>query len=125
MQRAIPPIARRLFIAAGLMTAVSLLGISANHLAHASGTPAVQITPNSGKWGTLTVVTGQNFAAGEQVAIYKETRPFFAWETNSGGSFVGKPEAFMGPGPLSNVFTITAIGRTSGLKATTTFTVTN
>jgi hypothetical protein len=125
MQRIIQPIARRLFILAGVMTAVSLLGISANHFAHASGTPAVQITPSSGKWGTLTVVTGQNFAADEQVAIYKETRAFFAWETNSSGSFVGKPEAFNGPGPLSNVFTITAIGRTSGLKATTTFTVTN
>jgi hypothetical protein len=115
---------RRLLIAAGLLTAASLVGISANHLAHASGTPAVQITPSSGKWGTLTVVTGQNFAPNEQVAIYKETRPFFAWETNASGSFVGKPEAFTGPGPLSNVFTITAIGRTSGLKATTTFTVT-
>jgi hypothetical protein len=118
-------LSRRLLIAAGLLTAASLVGISANHLAHASGTPAVQITPNSGKWGTLTVVTGQNFAPNEQVAIYKETRPFFAWETNASGSFVGKPEAFTGPGPLSNVFTITAIGRTSGLKATTTFTVTN
>jgi hypothetical protein len=125
MQSAILRFARRLFIVAGLMTAVSLLGLSAHHVAHASGTPAVQITPSSGKWGTLTVVTGQNFAPGEQVAIYKETRPFFAWETNASGSFVGKPEAFTGPGPLSNVFTITAIGRTSGLKATTTFTVTN
>jgi hypothetical protein len=124
MQRAILTVTRRFFIAAGLLTAASLLGISAHHVAHASGTSAVQITPNSGKWGTLTVVTGQNFAPGEQVAIYKQTRPFFAWQTDAGGSFVGKPERFMGPGPLSNLFTITAIGRTSGLKATTTFTVT-
>lgn len=115
---------RRYFLIAGLMAAASLTGVVAYRVADASGAPAVQITPNSGKWGTLTVVTGQNFAPGEQVAIYKETRPFFAWQTDAKGSFVGKPEAFVGPGPLSNVFTITAIGRTSGLKATTTFTVT-
>jgi hypothetical protein len=115
---------RRYFLIAGLMAAASLTGVVAYRVAYASGAPAVQITPNSGKWATLTVVTGQNFAPGEQVAIYKETRPFFAWQTDARGSFVGKPEAFMGPGPLSNVFTITAIGRTSGRKATTTFTVT-
>src|SRR5215472_12830686 len=46
-----------------------------------ASTPAVQITPNSGPYGTETVVTGQGFAPHEQVAIYKETRPFFAYNT--------------------------------------------
>lgn len=87
-------------------------------------TPAVQITPNSGPYGTETVVTGQGFAPHEQVAIYKETRPFFAYNTDASGSFLGVKHPLLGPGPLSGIITITATGRTSGLKATTTFTVT-
>src|SRR5579864_9132768 len=86
--------------------------------------PAIQITPNSGKYGTVTVVTGQGFAPQEQVAIYKQTRAFFAYATDASGSFVGAPHPLLGPGPLSGIITITGIGRTSGLKATTTFTVT-
>ena len=86
--------------------------------------PAIQITPNSGKYGTVTVVTGQGFAPHEQVAIYKQTRAFFAYETDASGSFVGAPHPPLGPGPLSGIITITGIGRTSGLKATTIFTVT-
>lgn len=92
--------------------------------ARASGVPAIQITPNSGPYHTVTVVTGQGFAPHEQVAIFKETRAFFAYETDGTGSFVGAPHPLIGPGPLSGIITITGIGRTSGLKATTTFTVT-
>jgi hypothetical protein len=90
-----------------------------------ASTPAVQITPNSGPYGTETVVTGQGFAPHEQVAIYKETRPFFAYNTDSSGSFVGAQHPLIGPGPVSGVITITATGRTSGLKATCIFTVTH
>lgn len=90
-----------------------------------ASTPAVQITPNSGPYGTGTVVTGQGFAPHEQVAIYKETRPFFAYNTDSSGTFVGAQHPFLGPGPASGVITITATGRTSGLKATCIFTVTH
>ena len=59
--------------------------------AGASGPPAIQVTPNSGPYHTVTVVTGQGFATHEQVAIYKETRPFFAYETDGNGNFVGCP----------------------------------
>jgi hypothetical protein len=92
--------------------------------ASAAVAPAIQITPNSGKYGTVTVVTGQGFAPHEQVAIFKQTRAFFAYETDASGSFVGAPHPLMGPGPLSGIITITGTGRTSGLKATTIFTVT-
>jgi len=92
--------------------------------ASAAVAPAIQITPNSGKYGTVTVVTGQGFAPHEQVAIFKQTRAFFAYETDASGSFVGAPHPLLGPGPLSGIITITGIGRTSGLKATTVFTVT-
>lgn len=90
----------------------------------AAAAPAIQITPNSGPYHTVTVVTGQGFAPHEQVAIYKQTRPFFAYNTDATGSFVGAPHPLIGPGPLSGIITITGTGRTSGLKATTTFTVT-
>jgi hypothetical protein len=90
---------------------------------HASG-PAIQITPNSGAYGTVTVVTGQGFAPHEQVAIYKETRAFFAYETNANGNFTGTPHPLIGPGPLNGIITISGTGRTSGLKATCIFTVT-
>jgi len=91
---------------------------------HPASTPAVQITPNSGPYGIVTVVTGQGFARHEQVAIYKETRPFFAYNTDATGSFVGAKHPLVGPGPVSGIITITATGRTSGLKATCIFTVT-
>jgi len=116
---------RRFALFSGFGAIVLAAGAAAFHLsAAATGTPAVQITPNSGPYHTVTVVTGQNFAPHEQVAIYKETRAFFAYETDAGGSFVGQPHPLIGPGPLNGIITITAIGRTSGLKATTTFTVT-
>lgn len=92
--------------------------------ASAAGAPAIQSTPHSGKYGTVTVVTGQGFAPHEQVAIFKQTRAFFAYETDVSGSFVGAPHPLLGPGPLSGIITITGIGRTSGLKATAVFTVT-
>jgi hypothetical protein len=92
--------------------------------ASASGAPAIQITPNSAPYGTVTVVTGQAFAAHEQVAIYKQTRAFFAYETDGTGSFVGQRHPLRGAGPLSGMITITGIGRTSGLKADDHFTVT-
>ena len=60
----------------------------------------------------------------EPVAIYKGTRPFFAYNTDATGSFVGARHPLLGPGPVSGIITITATGRTSGLKATCTFTVT-
>ena len=91
--------------------------------AHA-GSPAIQITPNSGPYGTVTVVTGQGFAPHEQVAIFKETRAFFAYETDANGNFTGTPHPLMGPGPLNGIITISGTGRTSGLKATCIFTVT-
>jgi hypothetical protein len=34
---------------------------------------------------------GQGFAPHEQVAIFRQTRPFFAYETDANGSFVGTP----------------------------------
>jgi hypothetical protein len=106
------------------VAAFTLIVLSGAQPARASGAPAVQITPNSGPYHTVTVVTGQGFAPHEQVAIFKETRAFFAYETDGTGSFVGAPHPLIGPGPLSGIITITGIGRTSGLKATTTFTVT-
>lgn len=111
------------FIVAGLaLLMVASLGGPTQVVSAAS--PAVQITPNSGSYGTETVVTGQGFAPHEQVAIYKQTRPFFAYNTDSTGSFRGVQHPLVGPGPASGIITITATGRTSGLKATTTFTVT-
>jgi hypothetical protein len=104
--------------------AIAAGALSFEMAAYAAGTPAVQITPDHGPYTTVTVVTGQNFAPHEQVAIYKQTRPFFAYETDANGSFVGQPHPMMGPGPVSGVITINAIGRTSGRKATTTYTVT-
>jgi len=108
-----------------VLFALAMVLLLGPHLrtAHAS-TPAVQITPNSGPYHTVTVVTGQGFAPHEQVAIYKETRPFFAYETDASGNFVGTPHPLIGPGPLNGIITITATGRTSGLKATCIFTVT-
>ena len=111
-------------ILALLVAAFTLIVLSGAQPARASGAPAIQITPNSGPYHTVTVVTGQGFASHEQVAIFKETRAFFAYETDGTGSFVGAPHPLIGPGPLSGIITITGIGRTSGLKATTTFTVT-
>ena len=110
-----------------LLLVVALLGAPGHMEAAAprpASSPAVQITPNSGPYGTETVVTGQGFAPHEQVAIYKETRPFFAYNTDATGSFVGAKHPLLGPGPVSGIITITATGRASGLKATCTFTVT-
>ncbi len=115
-------------VALGLLVLLAVISSSAvsgaTRPASAAAAPAIQITPNSGKYGTVTVVTGQGFAPHEQVAIYKQTRAFFAYETDANGSFVGAPHPLLGPGPLSGIITITGIGRTSGLKATTIFTVT-
>jgi hypothetical protein len=107
-----------------LGTAFVLAVLGGAQQVQASAAPAIQITPNSGPYHTVTVVTGQGFAPHEQVAIFKETRAFFAYETDGTGSFVGQPHPLIGPGPLSGIITITGIGRTSGLKAATTFTVT-
>lgn len=96
---------------------------SSTSTTHASS-PAIQITPNSGPYGTITVVTGQGFAPHEQVAIYRGSRPFFAYNTDASGSFIGNPHPLIGPGPISGIIPITATGRTSGLKAATVFTVT-
>ena len=119
----------RFYVLAALGLLVLLACISSSAVSGATRpasavAPAIQITPNSGKYGTVTVVTGQGFAPHEQVAIYKQTRAFFAYETDASGSFVGAPHPLLGPGPLSGIITITGIGRTSGLKATTIFTVT-
>jgi len=111
-------------VVALLVTALVLIVLGGTQPARASGAPAIQITSNSGRYHTVTVVTGQGFAPHEQVAIFKETRAFFAYQTDGTGSFVGAPHPLIGPGPLSGIITITGIGRTSGLKATTTFTVT-
>ena len=112
----------------GLLALLALVGgmliMGVTPAAHASGPPAIQITPNSGPYGTSTVVTGQGFAPHEQVAIYKETRAFFAYETDGNGNFVGTAHPLLGPGPLNGIITISGTGRTSGLKATTIFTVT-
>jgi hypothetical protein len=117
---------RRLSMLAGLGVIALLAGGVAFHsAARATGTPVVQITPDHGPWHTMVVVSGQNFGPNEQVAIYKGTRPFFAWNTDASGSFVGRAEPMIGPGPLSGIIPITATGRTSGLKAKTTFTITN
>jgi hypothetical protein len=107
-----------------LALVLSNVVVPAGVSAASASLPAIQITPNHGPWFTVTVVTGQGFAPNEQVGIYKQTRPFFAYETDSTGSFVGTPHPMMGPGPVSGIITITGIGRKSGLKANTTFTVT-
>lgn len=111
------------FIVAGLAL-LMVASLSSPTRVVSAASPAVQITPNTGPYGTETVVSGQGFAAHEQVGIYRGSRPFFAYNTDSTGSFVGAEHPLIGPGPVSGVITITAIGRTSGLKATTTFTVT-
>lgn len=115
-------------VALGLLVILALVSTSAvsgvTKPASAATAPAIQITPNSGPYHTVTVVTGQGFAPHEQVAIYKQTRAFFAYNTDATGSFVGTAHPLIGPGPLSGIITITGIGRTSGLKATTIFTVT-
>jgi len=61
--------------------------------ANAWAAPAIQITPNHGRCGTVTVVTGQGFAPHEQLAIYRQTRPSFVHETDSTGSCLGVPSA--------------------------------
>lgn len=109
----------------GLVALASILFVvGGTQPAHASGPPAIQITPNSGPYGTVNVVTGQGFAPHEQVAIYKETRPFFAYETDGNGNFVGAPHPLTGPGPANGIITISGTGRSSSLKATTIYTVT-
>jgi hypothetical protein len=119
----------RLSLLLGLMLLAAAGGawfvqVAAAAAAAPATAPAIQITPNHGKYGTETVVTGQGFAPHEQVAIYRGTRPFFAYETDASGSFVGVPHPLIGPGPVSGIITISGTGRTSGLKATTIFTVT-
>jgi len=42
--------------------AFSLVVLGGTEPARASGSPAIQITPNSGPYHTVTVVTGQGFA---------------------------------------------------------------
>jgi hypothetical protein len=121
--RQVPGVRIGLGVVALLVAAFALI-LSGAQPTRASGGPAIQITPNSGPYHTVTVVTGQGFAPHEQVAIFKETRAFFAYETDGTGSFVGAPHPLIGPGPLSGIITITGVGRTSGLKATSTFTVT-
>ena len=115
-------VALGLLVLLALASSAVVLGMTGP--ASAAVAPAIQITPNSGKYGTVTVVTGQGFAPHEQVAIFKQTRAFFAYQTDASGSFVGAPHPLLGPGPLSGIITITGIGRTSELKATTVFTVT-
>ena len=45
-----------------LVMAFSLVVLGGTEPARASGSPAIQITPNSGPYHTVTVVTGQGFA---------------------------------------------------------------
>lgn len=129
MYEVTPRFPRRIAIRLGLAGLLAL-GVAAAFTAvgprsaRADGPPAIQITPNTGPFSTETVVTGQGFGPDEQVAIYREERPFFAYDTDEAGQFTGVPHPLIGPGPVSGVITITGIGRTSGLKATTTFTVT-
>ena len=123
-----PGLSRRTFsqVVLGLLLLVLSGGLllgGAVRTTHASG-PAIQISPNSGPYGTVTVVTGQGFAPHEQVAIYKGSRPFFAYETDANGNFTGSPHPLIGPGPVNGIITISGTGRTSGLKATCIFTVT-
>jgi hypothetical protein len=87
--------------------------------------PALKVTPSAGPLGsTETIVSGQGFLPNEQVAVYRDTRPFFAYTTDGSGSFVGAPHPLVGPAPASGIVTITATGRRSGWKATARFTVT-
>ena len=114
-------------VALALLLMISNSGLVRARAATAKSTataPAIQITPDQGPYGTETVVTGQGFGPHEQVAIYRGTRPFFAYQTDGTGSFVGNPHPLIGPGPASGIITITGTGRTSGLRATTIFTVT-
>ena len=111
-------------LSGGLLARVSAASVRPGTITGRATAPAIQISPNSGKYGTETVVTGQGFGPNEQVAIYKGTRPFFAYQTDANGSFVGSPHPLIGPGPVSGIITIKGTGRTTGLSASTTFTVT-
>jgi len=124
--RASGAVERRVVAVAAIgFLALAVSGLILARNAGAAGTPAVQITPNHGPLAsTVTVVTGQNFAPGESVSIYRDTRPFFGYITDASGSFVGAPHPLIGPAPVSGIVTITATGQKSGLKAKTIFTVT-
>jgi hypothetical protein len=115
---------RRFSLAVLLSLSILFAGDARSAEASATTAPAVEITPNHGPLAsTVTVVTGQHFASNEQVGIFRGSRPFFAYQADANGSFVGEPHPLLGPAPTSGIITITAIGRKSGLRATTTFTV--
>jgi hypothetical protein len=108
-----------------LLAAVSS-GAAGHSTAPAAGpatAPVIQITPNHGPIHTLVVITGQGFGANEQVGFLWGTHPFFAAQTDAGGHFVGGSHPVQWYAAYPGV--IKATGRTSGLSATTTFTVTN
>ena len=71
-----------LVVSLGALLLVATFPSAPGHMSAATArpasSPAVQITPNSGPYGTETVVTGQGSAPHEQVAIDKETRRFLA-----------------------------------------------
>ena len=70
-------VALGLLVLLALASSVVVLGTTGP--ASAAVAPAIQITPNSGKYGTVTVVTGQGFAPHEQVAI--SSRPVHSLPT--------------------------------------------
>ena len=83
--------------------------------------PAVQIIPNQGHIHDLVYFTGQGFGANEQVAFYWGVHPFWAAQTDANGNFVSAQHPVQWFAAYSN--TITATGRRTGLKASTTFTL--
>jgi hypothetical protein len=95
-------------------------------MASAAGTAVLVITPNTGPWHTYVVLSGSNFGPNEVVNIKWKSGTRLAGDcpTNASGSFVCvTPIQINGPGPVNGVFPFTAVGETSGLKATADFTV--
>jgi len=118
-------LALRISLLAGLMFVVAAASIGApynpNSATATATAPAVQIIPNQGHIHDLVYFTGQGFSANEQVAFYWGVHPFWAAQTDANGNFVSAQHPVQWFAAYSN--TITATGRRTGLKASTTFTL--
>ena len=92
--------------------------------ARASAAGAMQITPSPGPYHTVTVVTGQGFAPMNRLRFSRKRGRSSPMRPMEREASLVRPIHGLGRGPISGIITIMGIGRTSGLKATTTFTVT-
>ncbi|MGB7848229.1 MAG: hypothetical protein WBL63_21640 [Candidatus Acidiferrum sp.] len=86
-----------------------------------ASTPTVQITPNQGHIHDLVVISGTGFRPGEDVFFSWGVHPFWGAVADASGNYLTAPHPVQWFAAYSS--TITAIGHTSGLKATTTFTL--